>query len=494
MPAGTAKDRPAGAGVRPLSLVEALVPIVALALLIVASVLLFGDAGLYGPNQIALVLAGMIATLVARRAGHSMAEMNRAAIDSVSSGIGAIFILFAVGALIGTWAISGTLVAMVYYGIKILSPHYFPLSAFLVCALVSTCLGSSWTTAGTIGIGLMGMAISMGTDPAITAGAIISGAYVGEMISPLSDTGNLAAGAGGVDLYAHLREAALPTAIAVALAVGIYWLLSSPIEPQLGDEIAAIEANFPMTPWLFLPLAVVAAMALLRASPFTTIMTGALVGVAVAVIVAPGRIAAFADPAGALARPIAVVKGVWLVLASGYVSRTGHPMLDTLTSRGGMDSMLETVWLIIAALAFGGVVEKAGVLSRLIEPVIAGVRSAAAMVAALVGAVIATNIVAADHYMALVLPARMFRQAVAKLGYAPVVLTRTVAAAATPTSALIPWNSCGAFMAAALGVSTLAYAPFAVFNIASPLAAILVAALNIRMPKATAVPDERSPG
>lgn len=468
---------------------EALVPVVALALLIVSSVLLFGDAGIKGPNQIALVVAGLVAILVAVRAGYRLDDLNQAAVASVSSGIGAIFILFAVGALIGAWAISGTLVAMVYYGMKFLNPNYFPLSGFLVCAFVSACLGSSWTTAGTVGVGFMGMAINMDANPAISAAAIISGAYAGELVSPLSDTANLASGAGGAGLYSHLKEATVPTAVAFSLAAAFFWLLSVPLEPQLGDKIAAIEANFTMTPWLFLPLVVVAVMAVLRKSPFITIMTGALVGAVVAAVFAPERVSSFADPKGELPTAIAVIKGAWLVLASGYVSEIGNAKLDTLMSRGGMESMLDTVWLIIVALGFGGVVEKAGVLRRLIEPIIVAANSAAAMIASMVGAVVAVNIITADQYMALVLPARMFRESMAKRGYAPVVLTRAVAAAATPTSALVPWNSCGAFMSAALGVSTLAYAPFAAFCIAVPLVVILMAALNIRMPRvATASP------
>jgi len=466
-------------GTRPLELWEALVPVVALVVLIVASVLLFGDAGFYGPNQIALVLAAMTGVWIAHRAGHSLENLNAAVVGSISSGIGAILILFAVGALIGAWAASGTLVAMVYYGLTWLSPSYFPLSAFLVCAVVATCLGSSWTTAGTLGVGFMGMAVNMGIDPALAAGAVIAGAYVGELVSPLSDTANLAAGGGGVPLYDHLRAAALPTVIAFVIAAAVFWWFSVPVTADVSRALAVISAEFRMTPLLFIPLAAVAILALLRTSPFTTIMIGALIGLLIAVLFDPGRLAAFADPAGALWPPVAVLKGAWLVLANGFVSETGIGPLDTLLSRGGMDSMLSTIWLIIAALGYGGVVDRAGVLSRLISPVIAAAKSAAQIVAAVVGAVVGANLITADQYMAIVLPARMFRSAIAGLGFAPVMLTRTVAAAATPTSALVPWNSCGAYMAAALGIPTLHYAPYAVFNYTLPLVVIALAALGI---------------
>ncbi|MCX7888611.1 MAG: hypothetical protein N2422_02630 [Rhodobacteraceae bacterium] len=465
-------------GTRPLALWEALVPVVTLIVLIVASVLLFGDAGFEGPNQIALVLAAMTGVWVARRAGHSLEELNRAAVASISSGIGAILILFAVGALIGAWAVSGTLVAMVYYGLSWLSPSYFPLSAFLVCAAVATCLGSSWTTAGTLGVGFMGMAVNMGIDPALAAGAIIAGAYVGELVSPLSDTANLASGGGGVPLYTHLRAIALPTALGFLIAGAVFRLLSVPKSVDVSGALAVIGAEFHMTPWLFLPLAVVAGLALMRVAPFTTIILGALTGLLVAVVLDPGRLAAFADPAGALWGPVAVLKGAWQVLATGFRSDTGIGPLDTLLSRGGMESMLPTIWLIMAALGYGGVVERAGVLSRLIAPVVAAARSATRLVASIVGAVVGANMITADQYMAIVLPARMFRGAVAGLGYPPVMLTRTVAAAATPTSALVPWNSCGAYMAATLGVSTIHYAPYAVFNYVLPLVVIALAAIG----------------
>lgn len=477
------QDERAAAGLRPLSLAEALVPVVTLVVLIVASALLFGDAGFYGPNQIALVMATLVAVAVGRRAGHSQDSLNAAAVASAASGIGAIFILFSVGALIGTWAISGTLVAMVYYGLTWLSPSYFPFSAFLGCAFVSAALGSSWTTAGTIGVGFMGMATNMDISPALAAAAIVSGAYVGELVSPLSDTANLTSGSAGVPLYRHLRSMFLPTALAFLVALAVFWLASTPVQSDASEKLDAIRANFTMSPWLFLPLVVVAVLAVLRVSPVMTILSGALAGAAVAVVFAPDRVARFADPEAVLPGAVAVIKGLWLVLASGYDSSMGVPTLDRLVSRGGMDSMLPTVWLIMAALAFGGVVEKAGVLDRLIAPVLAAATSAARLVAAVIGAVFGANVVTADQYMAIVLPARMFRPAMDRLGFDPVVLSRTVAASATPSSALVPWNSCGAFMSAALGVSTLHYAPLAVFNYGLPLVVFLLAAAGIGVPR-----------
>lgn len=466
---------------QPLTIFEALLPIASLILLVALSFYLFGDAGASGPNQVALVIATMIAAFIGWRRGHSAEALREAAIASVGSGIGAVFILLAVGALIGAWALSGTLLAMVYYGLQLLSPNFFYMATCAICALISFSIGSSWTVVGTIGIGLMGIALNMGLDPAITAGAIISGAYLGDTTSPLSDSANLAAAAAGVNLYEHIRETAMTSLPAVALALGVFFVLGSPGDFDASEKIAAIQNTFNITPWLFIPLAVVVGLALLRFPPFTTIFIGALVGGVVAVVAAPERVMVLAGGGDDLSDGLALLKGVWIALANGYTSNTGYPPIDLLVSRGGMASMLNTIWLIVTALAFGGVVEKAGVLERLITPVVEAVKSVGALVTSLVVAVFATNVITADQYIAIVLPGRMFKGAFEKRGLAPFVLSRTIAASGTPTSALIPWNSCGAYMAATLGVATFSYLPYAVFNFASPLLTIAISALGLRM-------------
>ncbi len=469
-----------------LSLLEAVFPVACLILLVALSYFLFGDAGAEGPNQIALVVATMIAVLVGRRSGVSLDELREAAIESVGSGIGAIFILFAVGSLIGTWAMSGTLLAMVYYGLQLLSPSYFYMTAAAICAAVSASIGSSWTVVGTIGIGLMGISTSMDLSPAITAGAIISGAYFGDKSSPLSDSANLAAAAAGVNLYTHVRETLITSGIALPIALLFFFFLGEPGDFDAGYKMAAIEESFHITPVLFLPLVVVIVLALLKLPPFTSIFVGALVGGILAIVVAPDRVIDFAAAGEYVPTWLALIKGVWIALASGYVSDSGDAVIDQLVTRGGMSSMLNTIWLVITALAFGGVVERTGILTRLITPVVAAAKSTGALVSALVGAVIATNVATADQYIALVLPGRMFRSAFEKRGYAPVVLSRAVGDSATPTSALIPWNSCGAYMAATLGVATFSYAPYAVFNFVSPLLTIAIAFAGFRMLRSAA--------
>jgi NhaC family Na+:H+ antiporter len=465
---------------RPLTLVEALIPIVSLIALVGLSFFLFGDAGALGPNQVALVVATIIAVFMGWRCGHSLDALQQAAIDSVSSGISAMFILLAVGSLIGTWAMSGTLIAMVYYGLLLLHPNYFYLTAAVICAVVSLSIGSSWTVVGTIGIGLMGIALNMGLDPAVTAGAIISGAYFGDKSSPLSDSTNLAAAAAGADLYQHIRAVLWTSVPAMAMALGLFWYLGEPGDFDASHKIDAIKDFFNVSLVLFLPLLVVVGLAFCKLPPFATIFIGAIAGGVLATVVAPSRVLAFAG-AEDLPHALGLLKGVWLALADGYKSNTGDAAIDGLISRGGMASMLGTIWLIITALAFGGVIEKAGVLERLITPIIESAKSVGTLVAYLVGAVITTNVLTADQYIAIVLPGRMFKDAFRARGLAPVVLSRAIGDSGTVTSALIPWNSCGAFMAATLGVATVHYAPFALFNLLCPLITVASAYAGLRM-------------
>lgn len=460
------------------SLFEAIVPVASLILLVALSYYLFRDAGANGPNQVGMIMATMVAVFLGWRRGYTLEELGAAAVASVSSGIYAIFILLAVGALIGTWAMSGTLVTMVYYGLQVMNPSFFYVSAAALAAAISFGIGSSWTLVGTVGIGLMGVSQAMELDPAITAGAVISGAYFGDTTSPLSDSANLAAGVAGVNLYTHIRQVGTISAGALLIAVSVFWFIGGAGTFDPTEKLMTLDRDFHVSLVLFLPLVVVVALALYKVPPFTTIFLGALVGGLLAVIVAPERVAAFADAGNTLPTWLAVIKGVWLSLAGGYVSRTGHEVVDMLTTRGGMSSMLPTIWLVITAFAFGGVVEKTGALNRLITPIVNLAHTTVALVATLVAAVFATNIATADQYLAVVLPGRMLKRAFEERGLPSVLLSRSVGAAATPSSALVPWNSCGAYMAATLGVATFSYMPFAIFNIAAPLLTIVAAYLG----------------
>jgi NhaC family Na+:H+ antiporter len=471
---------PTAESVRPPSLLDACIPAAALIILLATSYLLYGDKAAQGPNQIALLFSGLIACGIAVKNGMSWAGLRQATVDGVASALTAIFILLAVGALIGTWALSGTIATMVYYGLQFLSPHYFYASAALICAVIATGIGSSWTVAGTIGIGLIGVATNMGLSPEITAGAVISGAYFGDKASPLSDTVNLAAAAAGSDLFQHIKESLWTSVPALVLALIGFFLLGRPGEFDASGMLSGLNQHFVITPWALLPLVLVFGLAVLRFPPFVTIFAGALLGGVLAAVFNAHQVIAFAkDPS--LPPWLAAIKGIWSALANGYVSSTGQPEIDRLLSRGGMEAMLNTVWLILTALAFGAVLEHAGLLRRLTEAAISGARSVGSLVAAVVAACIGLNVIASDQYIAIVLPARMFRMEFERRHLLPVALSRAVGDSATVTSPLIPWNSCGAYMAVTLGVPTLSYAGFAFFSLLNPLATIAIALLGFRM-------------
>jgi NhaC family Na+:H+ antiporter len=477
-------EQPAGGdsapGTREPTLVDSLIPIGLLIGLLSLSFYLFHNDASYGPNQIALIFCALVAAGLAYKNGLPLEGIRQAMIEGVATGIAAIGILLAVGALIGTWALSGTIVAMVYYGLQILSPNYFYATAALICAAVAFSIGSSWTTAGTIGIGLMGIAGSMNLSPEITAGAVISGAYFGDKSSPLSDTANLATAAAGSDLFTHVRESLWTSVPALLLAVAAFAFLGKPGDFDPSTTLASIQNHVVVSPWNFLPLVVVLVLALLRWPPLVAIFIGALAGGLLAVVHNPDAAAAFAK-APELARPLAVVKGVWAALATGYRVETGDAAIDQLMSRGGMSSMMVTVWLIICALAFGAAVEHGGFMTRLINPLVRRARSVGSLVSLLVATCIAANIITSDQYIAVVLPGRLFRVEFRKRGLAPVFLSRVIGDSAIVTSPLVPWNSCGAYMAAALGVPTVGYAAYCFFNILNPIVTIVFSFLAFRV-------------
>lgn len=480
---------------RPPSLSDALVPCVTLIVLLALSYLLFGDGASSGPNQIALVFCGLVAAGVAYQNGVSWSGIREAVVQGIATGLPAIMILLSVGALIGAWALSGTIISMVYYGLKLLSPHYFYATTALVCAVVAFGIGSSWTVAGTIGIGLMGIAAHMALSPAITAGAIISGAYFGDKASPLSDTVNLAAATAGSEIYAHIRESLWTSVPALVLTLVVFGLLGAPGDFHATKVLGAIESKIQVSLWSFLPLALVFGLSIARVAPVVAIFSGALAGVLLACVQDPARVIAFANipdfPTG-----LALLKGSWASLANGYSISTGDKAIDVILSRGGMASMMNTVWLIITALAFGAVVEHAGLLSRLIDPLVARTTSRTGLVSTVAGTAVIGNVITSDQYISIALPGRIFRAAFADRGMAPVMLSRVIGDSATVTSPLVPWNSCGAYMAAALGVGTITYAGFCFFNLLNPLMTILFTLLGWRIvaaPRPALSPGEDDP-
>lgn len=460
--------------IREPSYFDALAPLVVLALLIAGAVTLFGLKATDGPLQVAIILAAMFTSFIVLKNGHSWEEVAEAGRKGVSSVVSAIFILFAVGALIGTWNMSGTIPTLVYYGIQMINPDWFYLASVVVCAAIAMGIGSSWTTAGTIGVGLVGLSFLAGVSPAITAGAVISGAYVGEKLSPLSETAILSAQLTGTTIYAHLRAQVWTSVPALVVAVIGFTVLGwtdntgGASDSVIASELSALSRLFNITPLNLLPLVLLVALSIFKVPPSLAIIGSALAAAALAPFLQAEAVLRFVNEPE-LAPPLAFIKAGWEAMASGFQANSGIEVVDSLLSRGGMASMLLTIWLILGALVYGTLLDEFGLLLKLVTPVLMRARTTGSLIATVVGTAFGLNIVAGDQYVAVVLPARIFRAEFKKRGLAPTNLSRAVADGGSVTSPLIPWNSCGAYMAAVLGVPTLVYLPFCLFNIASPL-------------------------
>jgi len=458
------------------SLLDALIPIAALIAMLAMSVYLFGSDSSYGPNQIVLTIGAAIAAIVAVKNGHKWFDLQKAMIAGISTAMVAILILLAVGALIGTWLMAGTVPSLIYFGMQILSPQWFYAATCLICAIAALATGSSWTVAGTLGVALIGVSMGLGLSPAAAAGAIISGAYFGDKMSPLSDTTNLAPAVAGTDIFSHIRHMIWTTGPSFIIALFLFAIVGLGTESQADSSslqalMTTLDQNFNITAIALLPLVVVLYMAYKKVPPLPTILFGALLGGVLAVFLQPDGVVKFADSPD-LSRGVAMLKGVWLAMSDGYVSTSGVVEVDELLTRGGMSSMLVTIWLIVTALAFGAVLEHTGMLMRLIEAALKRAKSTGSLVATVVVSCIGINVVAADQYIAIVLPGKMYRAEFAKRKLDPKNLSRVIEDSGTLTSPLVPWNTCGAYMAATLGVATLAYLPFVFFNMINPLVSI----------------------
>ena len=490
----TDRPTPPTKEIREPSYADALIPLVSLMVLIVGALYLYGLDALSGPIPVALVVCSMIAGLVILRNGHEWEEVAESGRRGLSSIVSAIFILLAVGALIGTWNLSGTIPTLVYYGIRWIDPNWYYLTTAIICALISLSIGSSWTTAGTVGVGLVGIASLVGVSPVVTAGAVISGAYLGDKTSPLSETTVMASQLAGADLYTHVRAQAWTSVPAFLIAAVVFALLGLRGEGVLPTEAAAqadlvkLGELYWITPLNLIPLLALLLLSLRKAPSSLAILCASLLAGVMAVILQPDVVLRFVNEPD-LAHPLAFVKGVWTAMASGFEARSGLPEVDSLLSRGGMDSMLTTIWLIIGAVTFGTLLEEFGLLNKLIDPLLARVHSDGQLVAMTAGTALTLNIVAADQFIALVLPTRMYKEEFAKRGLAPENLSRAAADAGTVTSALVPWNSCGAYMSAVLGIPTLLYLPWCIFNIASPLLTVLYGYMGFQIARTGAAKD-----
>ena len=453
--------------IRQPSLTDALIPLIFMIVLLIASIVLFGLDAALGPLQVALFMSAVVAAMVAHKNGHSWQTLGEEIVKGISLAMSAILILLMVGALIGIWNMSGTIATMVYYGVKYIDPSWFYFAAALLCGIVGIVTGSSWSTAATLGVAFIGMATAIGASPAITAGAVISGAYFGDKMTPLSETTILTPNIVGSDVYTHIASMAKATIPAYLISLVMFFIIGkvNAISATV-DTTATLEAlasTYNISLWNLLPVLVLLLLGLRKYPALLSILIGTLVGALVAVVMQPQIIIAFAnDPS--LGYGMASLKSVWSVMANGFTSTSGYPQIDTLFSGGGMDSMLVTIWLILGAMSFGAMMDFGGFNVRLITPVVDKVKSDGGTIAVVMLTALGLNIVAGDQYIAIVLPARMFMIEFRKRGLHPETLATAVENSGTVTSPLIPWNSCGAYMSAALGVSTFVYLPYCFFN------------------------------
>lgn len=466
------------------NLIISLTPVVVLIAIIFAGVRMFGEDVTSGPSQIALIFTAVLASIISiSYLKVPWEKLEAGMMDHLTKTGPAVFILLMIGALTGSWMISGVVPAMIYYGLKIISPSVFLLVAFLLSGMVSVMAGSSWTTIGTIGVAMLSAGQILGFPAPWLAGAIISGAYFGDKISPLSDTTNLSASVAGVDLYEHVKYMLVTTIPGFILSVIFFTVVGFvlPVNNSLNvdQQLDMISATFNISPWLLLVPVFTIGMIVKKVSPFITLFSSALLGAVVACLFQP-QICEQISPEG-MSKGATFLYSSLKMLSSEVTIETGDAMLNNLTSTSGMSGMLNTVWIILCVVTFGGVMEASGMIQTITEKMMSLMRNTVSLVGSTVGTTIFFNMTLSDQYMAILLPGKMFSETYRKLGYEPRLLSRTLQDSATVTSVLVPWNTCGVVQASVLNVATLAYLPYCFFNLITPVITIIVAATGYKI-------------
>lgn len=466
-----------------LNIWEALIPVFALIGMLAFNVYVFGDSALGGSNQFVLLLGGAVAAIMGFLNKVSYKTMIDEVAENIKSTAGAILILLMVGALAGTWMVSGIIPSMIYYGLQILSPAIFLPATLIICSVISIATGSSWTTSATVGIALIGIGGALGFDLGMVAGAVISGAYFGDKLSPMSDTTNLAPAMAGTDLFTHIRYMTYTTIPTYIFSLILFIILGLSVEVS-GDAntdelLNSITASFNVTPVLFLVPVIVIGLIVKKTEPLVALLVGTLLAGIFAIIFQPEIITQIAGADSLTFK--SAYKGVMEAITTKVAVPTENKTLIDLFTSGGMAKMLPTIWLILCAMVFGGIMDAIGALSKISETLLKLAHSTFGLFASTVGSCLALNITASDQYLAIVVPGKMFAKAYKNKGLAPENLSRTLEDSGTVTSVLIPWNTCGAYQAGTLGVSTFDYLPYAFFNILSPIMTLLFAAFNIKI-------------
>ncbi len=465
---------------------EAVIPIIFLVILLSFNVLaVFGDEATSGPNQFALLLAGAVAAVIGFRHGVDYDTMLTRVSKNIESTSGAILILLFVGALTGTWLLGGIIPTMVYYGLKLLNPTIFLASTLIITALVSLIIGSSWSTTATVGIALIGIGKALGFPPEMVAGAVISGAYFGDKMSPLSDTTNLASAIAGVDLYRHVRYMMYTTIPTISIALLVFIVLGFfHSGSQIQDTaalLADIKKSFFIHPALLLVPAIVIFLIIKKTPPLVALLAGVLLGGLTALFFQKDLLLHIIDKNSGFYT--GAYKSIMKAIVWDINIDTSNPILNELFSSGGMKGMLSTIWLIISAMFFGGIMEAIGALKKISETLLNAFKGIFGLFASTDLTCILFNATASDQYLAIVVPGKMYKQAFDDAGLAPENLSRTLEDSGTVTSVLVPWNTGGAYNSKVLGVPTESYLFYAVFNWLSPIMTLIFAYFRIKIKK-----------
>jgi len=468
-------------------LLLSLVPLVVLVGILVLNVSVFGDNATGGPNQLALLVAALVAAVIGRVVLKvPYASIERGALHSIGLSMQANLILLAVGALIGLWIFAGIVPTLIYYAITLINPSVFLLVSCVSCSLVSISIGSSWSTMGTLGVALIAAGQTLGIPLPMVAGAVVSGSYFGDKLSPLSDTTNLAPAVAGTDLFTHVRHLLFTTIPAYVLAVigfgvvGLFYQGDGYQEDVVREALHTIEEHFSIGLHTLIAPAVVVVLISRKVPALPSLIVGMLLGAVESVVFQWDILFPDAD-----ASIRSAYQSIVSTAVSGFESDTGNAMIDDLFSKGGMSSMLNTIFLILMAMTFGGVMEATGMLQAFVQAILRLVRGTGSLVAATISTCILFNVSASEQYLAIVVPGRMFRDSFAAHKLAPQNLSRALEDGGTVTSVLVPWNTCGAFAASVLGVGTWAYLPWCFFNLLCPVVGIALAGMGLTMAKET---------
>ena len=473
------------------TMLQSVLPLIVLITLLALNVKFFRDDTLSGANQIALIMGATVAGIIAVYQGFKWQHLLDRVVHSIGTAMPAMLILFLIGSLAGTWMISGVIPMLIYYGLEILNPRIFLFATVFICSLVSVSTGSSWSTVATMGVALLGIGKTLGFNEAMIAGAIISGAYFGDKMSPLSDTTNLAPAVAGTDLFTHIRYMVLTTGPTWIITLIIFLVIGftrehSGTEASAAVVQAAIKTKFNVTPILLVVPAMLIFIIVKKVPPLPALLGGTLLGALCAVIFQPHILKDIAAVDGSFVKQayIAVTKTMF----GSVAVTTGEPTVDDLLRTRGMAGMLNTVWLIICAMTFGGIMEAAGMLKKITKRLMRNVQSAGSLVGSTLATCVFFNVTASDQYLAIVVPGRMFAKKYRDLGFKPELLSRSLEDSGTVTSVLVPWNTCGATQSSILGVSTWAYAPYCFFNIIGPFMSFFIASINYKIHRYT--PEE----